>query len=87
MPSIPIADGFLTGSLLSLLLPICLLIAIVIWFVFVVRRMPGGAASSATSGSATAGSATAGSATANSQAAQTRVDGGSVPAEPPRREP
>jgi hypothetical protein len=40
MPPIPLADNFLAGSLLSLLLPVGLLIAIVIWFVFVVKRLP-----------------------------------------------
>jgi hypothetical protein len=32
------ADDFLAGSLLSLLLPVCLLIAIAVWFVVFARR-------------------------------------------------
>jgi hypothetical protein len=38
---IPFADNFLAGSLLSLLLPIGLLIAIAIWFTRTVMRLPG----------------------------------------------
>ncbi|HEY3727198.1 MAG TPA: hypothetical protein VGL51_08505 [Solirubrobacteraceae bacterium] len=38
--SIPFADNFLAGSLLSLLLPTLLLIAIAIWYVVIVRRVP-----------------------------------------------
>jgi hypothetical protein len=38
---IPFADNFLAGSLLSLLLPIGLLIAIAIWFARTVTRLPG----------------------------------------------
>jgi hypothetical protein len=38
--SIPFADNFLAGSLLSLLLPVGLLIAIVIWYLVVMRRVP-----------------------------------------------
>ncbi|MDQ6607043.1 MAG: hypothetical protein M3Z06_10925 [Actinomycetota bacterium] len=41
MPQIPFAD-FLAGSLLSLLLPIGLLIAIAIWYVLAVKRVPEG---------------------------------------------
>ncbi len=41
MPLI-LASSFLAGSLLSLLLPICLLIAIVIWYVSAVKRVPTG---------------------------------------------
>jgi hypothetical protein len=37
---IPFADNFLAGSLLSLLLPVGLLIAIAIWYVVAVRRVP-----------------------------------------------
>ncbi|HUA03813.1 MAG TPA: hypothetical protein VMB27_07925 [Solirubrobacteraceae bacterium] len=37
MTPLPIAD-FLAGSLLSLLLPIGVLIALVVWYVVVVRR-------------------------------------------------
>ena len=32
------ADNFLAGSLLSLLLPVCLLIAITVWYVAFARR-------------------------------------------------
>jgi hypothetical protein len=39
--AIPFADSFLTGSLLTLLLPIALLIAIAIAFLFALRRLPG----------------------------------------------
>jgi hypothetical protein len=38
---IPFADNFLAGSLLSLLLPIGLLIAIAIWLGRTVMRLPG----------------------------------------------
>ena len=34
------ADDFLAGSLLSLLLPVCLLIAIAVWYVLFARRAP-----------------------------------------------
>jgi hypothetical protein len=34
------ADDFLAGSLLSLLLPVCLLIAIAVWYVLFARREP-----------------------------------------------
>jgi hypothetical protein len=34
------ADDFLAGSLLSLLLPVCLLIAIAVWYVLFARRSP-----------------------------------------------
>jgi hypothetical protein len=34
------ADDFLAGSLLSLLLPVCLLIAIAAWYVLYARRTP-----------------------------------------------
>ena len=37
---LPFADNFLAGSLLSLLLPVGLLIAIAIWYV-AVMRLPG----------------------------------------------
>jgi hypothetical protein len=36
---IPIAD-FLAGSLLSLLLPVLLLIALVVWYMMFLRRVP-----------------------------------------------
>jgi hypothetical protein len=40
MPALPIA-AFLAGSLLSLLLPVLLLIALVVWYWWVVERVPG----------------------------------------------
>ena len=40
MPPIPFADNFLAGSLLTILLPIGLLIAIAIWYVVLFRRVP-----------------------------------------------
>jgi hypothetical protein len=40
MPSIPFADNFLAGSIISLLLPACLLSAIALWYIFTVRRLP-----------------------------------------------
>jgi hypothetical protein len=41
MPPILFANGFLASSLLTLLLPICLLIAIAVWYVLAVKRVPG----------------------------------------------
>jgi hypothetical protein len=43
MPPIPFADNFLAGSLISLLLPAGLLIAIAIWFARTIKRLPGDA--------------------------------------------
>ncbi len=40
MPMIPFADNFLAGALLTILLPIGLLTAIAIWYVFAVKRVP-----------------------------------------------
>jgi hypothetical protein len=40
VPLIPIA-AFLAGAILSLLLPVCLLIALAIWLTLAVRRVPG----------------------------------------------
>jgi hypothetical protein len=40
MPPILFADNFLAGSLLSLLLPVCLLIALAVWYVHFVRHSP-----------------------------------------------
>lgn len=40
MPLIPFADAFLTGSLLSILVPTLLLIAIAVVFVRLVKRVP-----------------------------------------------
>jgi hypothetical protein len=37
---IPFADNFLAGSLLTILLPLGLLIAISIWYVFTIKRVP-----------------------------------------------
>ncbi len=39
MPLIPAT--FLAGSLLTLLMPVCLLIALVVWYMLVLRRDPG----------------------------------------------
>jgi hypothetical protein len=50
---IPIA-AFLAGSLLTILLPIGLLIALMAWYVTFVRRVPGPDATSATEAPATA---------------------------------
>jgi hypothetical protein len=41
MPSIPFADNFLAGSILSLVLPGGLLVAFAIWYVLTVMRMSG----------------------------------------------
>jgi hypothetical protein len=43
MSPIPFADGFLAGSLISLLLPVGLLIVIAIWYARTIRRLPGDA--------------------------------------------
>ena len=40
MPTLLFADNFLAGSLLSLLLPICLLIALAVFYVHFVRHSP-----------------------------------------------
>jgi hypothetical protein len=40
MPPILFADNFLAGSLLTILLPLTLLIALAIWYVRVVRHVP-----------------------------------------------
>lgn len=41
MPPIPFADNFLAGSIISLLMPVGLLIAIAIWYVLLtVKRLP-----------------------------------------------
>ncbi|MHB8692413.1 MAG: hypothetical protein ACYDHH_14330 [Solirubrobacteraceae bacterium] len=39
---LPFADNYLAGSLLTLLLPVAVLIAIAVWYVISVRRIPGG---------------------------------------------
>lgn len=41
MPPTLLAVHFLTGSILSLVLPVALLIAIVIWYVIIFRRRMG----------------------------------------------
>jgi hypothetical protein len=38
MPSIPIATHFLTGSILTLVLPVAVLIVILLWWAFLYRR-------------------------------------------------
>jgi hypothetical protein len=40
MPMLPFADNFLAGSLLSLLLPVGLLIALVVWLGRTIARLP-----------------------------------------------
>ena len=40
MPSLPLAVSFLAGSLLTILLPLGLLIAVAIWYVIAVKRVP-----------------------------------------------
>lgn len=40
MLSPPFADYFLTGSLLTIVLPIALLISLATWYVIAVRRVP-----------------------------------------------
>ncbi len=40
MPPIPFADNFLAGSLITLLMPVGLVIALVIWYLMSVRRVP-----------------------------------------------
>ncbi|MGO9884177.1 MAG: hypothetical protein ACLPV4_14305 [Solirubrobacteraceae bacterium] len=40
MASIPFADNYLAGSLLTLLLPICLLLAIAAWYMIAIRKVP-----------------------------------------------
>jgi hypothetical protein len=40
MPPVPFADSFLAGSLLTILLPLGLLIAVAIWYMIAVRRVP-----------------------------------------------
>lgn len=40
MPPLLLADNFLAGSLLSLLLPIGLLIVLAVWYVRTVRHIP-----------------------------------------------
>jgi hypothetical protein len=40
MPPLPLADSFLAGALLTIVLPLGLLIAIVIWYVTAVKHVP-----------------------------------------------
>ena len=40
MPSLPFADNFTTGAVLTLALPLALLIAIAVWYAFAVQRVP-----------------------------------------------
>jgi hypothetical protein len=40
MPTIPFADNFLAGSLLTILMPTCLVVALTIWYFAIVRRPP-----------------------------------------------
>jgi hypothetical protein len=41
MPPLPFADNFLAGSIISLLFPILLLVAVAIWYLLAVRRFDG----------------------------------------------
>ena len=41
LPPIPIADSFLAGSILSLLMPVLLLIGLVTWYLVAVRHVGG----------------------------------------------
>lgn len=41
MPSIPFADNFLAGSLLTILMPLGLLIALGVWYHLAIRRFRG----------------------------------------------
>ena len=40
MLTLPFADSFQAGAVLTLALPLALLIAIAVWYVFAVRRVP-----------------------------------------------
>ena len=40
MESIPLATNFLAGSLITLLMPVGLLIALVVWYSIAVKRVP-----------------------------------------------
>jgi len=40
MASLPIANNFLAGSILSLVLPIALLLALCLWYMLGLRRIP-----------------------------------------------
>jgi hypothetical protein len=41
MPPIPFADNFLAGSIISLVFPIALLLAVAAWYLLAVRRVDG----------------------------------------------
>ena len=41
MMPIPLASSFLAGSLLTIILPIALLIAIVVWYMKAISKVPG----------------------------------------------
>jgi hypothetical protein len=49
MPSPPLADYFLTGSLLTIVLPLALLISIAVWYTIAARRLPQDTPKSSTS--------------------------------------
>ena len=38
MPTIPFADNFLAGSIISLVMPVALLIAIAVWYTISIKR-------------------------------------------------
>jgi uncharacterized membrane protein len=38
MPLIPFANNFLAGSLITLLIPVCVFIAIAVWYTYAVLR-------------------------------------------------
>jgi hypothetical protein len=40
MTSIPVASSFLAGSLLSLLLPVLIFLAILVWYLTFIKRVP-----------------------------------------------
>lgn len=40
MPQIPFADNFLASSLLTILMPLGLLIALLLWYIWAARRVP-----------------------------------------------
>jgi hypothetical protein len=40
MSPLPFADSFLAGSVLTIVLPLGLLVAIAIWYVIAIRRVP-----------------------------------------------
>jgi hypothetical protein len=69
MPMIPFADNFLAGSLLSLLLPVGLLIALAIWLVRTVARLPDDPATTAAPPPSVSG--------AQHDAARSQIDTGS----------